>query len=499
MKNILTIFGLTAAMALSSCNDWLDVRPRTEMKEEDMYAVEDGFKSALTGAYIQLASSSLYGKTSSVDIPEFLARNWTIPSSATDKTKYPYNLANYNYTHAEVKPQLEAMWEKYYTCVAHLNNVLFNLKHSGAVFSYHNDKLIEGEALGLRAFIHLELLRFYGPVPSIAQSGDKGIPYVKEMTKDPNKLVSLTYGEVLEHILNDLDAAEEILQDVDPIFLNSMLYLNTPSLAWPVNPEEKPKDEWQFYRQTRLNYYAVLGIKARYYHWIGDKDNAVKYAKMVIEATNKTDEKVKFELVDESYYTSSSRSLVMFPECLFAVENPDLQKVMLPLFKEEDATLQQKAASVKLAYESDVHPDDIRNKGIRYWEEKTYQNSQKVNHFRKYTGSDYFASTTYVPLLRAAEMYLILIEDLPLEEAKAYFHTYRVARNLTSIVEDELVSENAVLSRLEKEYRKEFFGEGQMFFFYKRHNYKEFSWPGKFAVPDGVYVLPFPDSQTAFE
>ena len=32
----------------SGCSDWLDVRPRNEMKEDDMYTNEEGFKSALT-------------------------------------------------------------------------------------------------------------------------------------------------------------------------------------------------------------------------------------------------------------------------------------------------------------------------------------------------------------------------------------------------------------------------------------------------------------------
>ena len=53
---------------------------------------------------------------------------------------------------------------------------------------------------------------------------------------------------------------------------------------------------------------------------------------------------------------------------------------------------------------------DIRNKANRYWEERTYQNSNKVNHFRKYTGSDTYESLNIVPVLRLAEMYLILVE-----------------------------------------------------------------------------------------
>ncbi|MEG1949788.1 MAG: RagB/SusD family nutrient uptake outer membrane protein [Odoribacter sp.] len=494
MKRKLTYIVLLLTLC-SSCSDWLDVRPRNEMKETDMYAVEEGFKNALTGAYIQLASQELYGKLASMYIPECLAQHWTFP---TDKTTEMYNLGKYDYTHSKVEPVIERMWEKYYQCVVHLNNVLGNLKNTGVVFSYDNDKLIEGEALGLRALIHLELLRFFGPVPTVATSGDKAIPYVEAMTKDPDKLVTITYGEVLEKILRDLNAAEELLK-IDPILRGSNAQLNNPmnTFFWLEHPEDKPLDEWQFYRQVRFNYYAVLGAKARYYHWIGDKENAVKYAKMVIEAENR-DGTSKFSLADETYYSSGS-DLVMRCEHLFGIQNPDLQMITLNLFKTEKTSLYQSVKNIKAAYESGVHPDDIRNIEKRYWEERTYQNSKKVHHFRKYTGNDNFKQLNLVPILRLSEMYLILTEDLPLSEVKSYFSTYRISRNLDKSIEDKLSSEDAILQILEKEYRKEFYGEGQMFFFYKRHNYKAFTWPKKLKLPADAYQIPLPKSQSVFD
>ena len=80
----------------TGCNDWLDVRPRNEMKEDDMYANEEGFKSALTGAYIQLAATELYGRDASMYLPEMLAQHWTI---STDKTSLIYNICAFDYTH----------------------------------------------------------------------------------------------------------------------------------------------------------------------------------------------------------------------------------------------------------------------------------------------------------------------------------------------------------------------------------------------------------------
>ena len=48
-----------------------------------------------------------------------------------------------------------------------------------------------GEAYGLRAFLHLEVLRLFGPVPKEASDADIAIPYVTEFTKDPTRTVSL--------------------------------------------------------------------------------------------------------------------------------------------------------------------------------------------------------------------------------------------------------------------------------------------------------------------
>lgn len=52
---------------------------------------------------------------------------------------------------------------------------------------------------------------------------------------------------------------------------------------------------------------------------------------------------------------------------------------------------------------------------------------------------------------------------------------------------------------MEKEYRKEFFGEGQMWFFYKKHDFTRFTWPKNKTIPEGAYLLPIPKSQSVFD
>ena len=96
-KKLIYIIILIACMG---CNDWLDVQPRTEMKEEAIFQTEDGFKEALIGVYIQLASTNLYGKNTSMHFTELLANVW-YPEQNSSKVEY--NITKWKYENAEVE------------------------------------------------------------------------------------------------------------------------------------------------------------------------------------------------------------------------------------------------------------------------------------------------------------------------------------------------------------------------------------------------------------
>ena len=505
MKKINYTTGIVAALLLfNSCSDWLDVNPRSEMKESVMFSTEDGFKKALTGSYILLAQSDLYGKNTSMYVPELLARHYTIPAtSSSDRVATEINrLSNFDYTHAEVEPVISQVWLNYYKVIVQLNDILQHLENSTVRFEHDNDALIRGEVLGLRAFLHLEVLRFFGPVPSEADPAGLAIPYITEKTKEPTKLISIPYSQVIKNIEDDLSAAEQILVQIDPILFYSNNILNGISFTTPA-----PQDTWQHYRQGRFNYFAVLGTKARFYQWTGNKPQALVYAQKVIDAVNEDGSK-KFALqIESDYNASNAANLTMHKETLFSVHNPELQRIVEPLYKNNNPSLTQTVAIMNTGYENTIHPSDIRYKpgtGVsmtRYWEVRTYENSRQVHHFKKYTGNDQINPNNRVPLLRLAEMYLIMIENLSLGDAAPYFSEYRIARGLAiSAEETSLTDDVARRACLEREHRKEFYGEGQMFFFYKRHKYAAYTWPASFTLPSAdVYVLPKPQGQIMFE
>ena len=479
---------LAGVLALCcGCNDWLDVKPRTELQSDIIYANEKGFQNVMNGIYVQMAAKDLYGFNTSAYFTDLLAGLW-YSNLLSSKEK---SIAQYDFTNSEVEGVIDTIWSKYYTAIAHVNTLLEHLKETDVNFSYGNKELLMGEAYGLRAFLHLEVLRLFGPVPKEASDADIAIPYVTEFTKDPTKLISLTYGEVKKHIVEDLDEAEKYLQK-DPFTLGTMSDLNNPN---SVLSEYKPSDDWQYYRQTHFNVYAVDATRARFYQWIGESEQASLYARKVLDVKNPDGETAKFVLATEkNTYTASVPNLVMQCEHIFALSCSNHQTQIEGCFKSpvggKPAILKQSPSYLNSIYEREV--DDSRNKGGRYFEVDG-QNAYCL----KYLGSGIIKPLNMIPLIRLSEMYLILIENSPYAEAKEYFETYRIAKGMSSAI--ALKDDSDKSSRTEKEYRKEFFAEGQMFYYYKRKNITSWTIPSRVTVPANGFVVPKPSGQTVFE
>ena len=58
----------------TSCENWLDVKPKAEIKWDVMFETEQGFKDALIGCYYNLADESVYGGALNCTFIEVLAQ-----------------------------------------------------------------------------------------------------------------------------------------------------------------------------------------------------------------------------------------------------------------------------------------------------------------------------------------------------------------------------------------------------------------------------------------
>ena len=124
------------------------------------------------------------------------------------------------------------------------------------------------------------------------------------------------------------------------------------------------------------------------------------------------------------------------------------------------------------------------------WEEVRESYYSRPFYFLKYTQNEKMPTLAknVIPLLRLAEMYLIAIECSPLPEASEYYKTLCAARDITPVTFDDEAQRTQVLIQ---EYNKEFFGEGQAFYAYKRLAAKDIYWAGTEASVE-TYVVPLP-------
>ena len=97
-----------------------------------------------------------------------------------------------------------------------------------------------------------------------------------------------------------------------------------------------------------------------------------------------------------------------------------------------------------------------------------------------------------IPLLRLSEMYLIAVETASLSEAGTLYQEYMLSKNVSWNA--GFASEENRHSELMREYRREYFAEGQMFYFYKRHQTTSL-WSQTGQVTETDYILPLPNTE----
>ena len=269
-KNIL--LSILLLLSFSSCSDWFEVQPENEIAKEDLFATYDGYRTALNGIYRNLSDASLYGNNLSFGFISLLGQNYDVPAYIL-----PYdvsgNIMNYEYDNANLKSITQAIWEKAFNTVANCNVLIQNAESRGNDFfdEGENEKnVILGEAKGLRAFIHFDMLRLFAPAPV---TGDDAayLPYVSSyLTSHPEHLPT---SVVLDSIINDLQQAQRLLADNDT--LKNVKMMQSVNYRFEGNYNG---GGFFAYRGTRMNYVAATALLARVHQYKGDKATAYKYA-----------------------------------------------------------------------------------------------------------------------------------------------------------------------------------------------------------------------------
>lgn len=459
------------AFCVAGCSNWLDVKPDDRVIENELFKTEDGFLLALNGIYIEMNHENLYGGSMLFDGIEVLGQQYAL--SAIQRGQG--SLANFDYSADYCRGFAEAVWTKAYSLIMNVNKLLDQAEARRDMFTGDSYELITGEALGLRAFLHFDLLRLFGPVYSTGK--DKpAIPYYKGYSLNVGDI--LTAEQALDKIIDDLLEAEVRLA-VDPVIDNG-----------PMNSHDETTgiDTWR-YRSLRMNYYAVKALQARAYLYGGHKAEALAAAKAVVDVQEEW-----FPFTPEGRIVGTTTpDRVFSSELIFCMQNTQRGDIYTELFSiEGDVSKTDYIYSAKGRLNTIY--GTLRNDDWRYsqiWQLETGD----LRTFRKYeTEGNVDEYYTYLlPLIRVTEMYYIIAETTADEqEALDCINLVLVNRGLPRI------DATKVGETIAAEYRKEFFGEGQYFFYAKRVNAASIysaNTGANVRMDENKYQLPLPESE----
>ena len=473
MKKYLLFF-VFLSVHLCACEEFLDQKSQMQVDAEHMFQTEQGFKDALTQCYVGLAGDYLYGKYMSYGPIETMAQHWELQSNNWE------NLYQLDFTLDNARQIFELIYGEMYNVIVHANDVLRFLEKNGAVIeSGQTRDVIEGEARAIRAFVHFDVLRLFGQMP-FEPGKTVRLGYAETVGKQ--EIPFLDFDSYVEKLLKDLDMAEALLAESDPLLVKSLATLDETG---------ENEDFFLDYRRFRFNLYAVKALKARVNLYLGRTEEAYRNALSVIQAKTKGGENVislsGSDDLEKEFYAMPSESIML-------LSKTDISNTM---FSTNSYYI---SSSRKTMLFEGALTGDIRIRTV--WGSESSGLGGAVPLFRKFlqpssgTGAsskDLRLKYQVIPLLRLAEMYLIAMETAPSEsEANRLYKDFMLSRQM--LVSQDLSLEE-LRQEIEKQYRRELFGEGQMFFYYKRHSASSMLWGRNSDLTEDNYIVPLPETE----
>lgn len=475
MKKIYLTLLSALALATSSCEDFLDVRPKGEQVENDQFATAKGFEDAIYGIYGYMTENALYGMDMVWGVAEVLSQDLKCDDT------FGKDLGQYDYkSNSVTRSRFLAMWTKGYQAIGYTNNALKNLE-SKSQKDFPLYDFYKAELLGIRAMVHFDLLRYFAPTDPSKQ----GIPYVKTFNFSVKPFS--TVGECYEFIVADLTEAEGLLKEKE-------------NLVYPRDNEQY--DRFLNWRETHLNLYAIQALLARVHWYMGNNAKAAEYAEAVISSG-------RFPLVDVTEVQAYVAGVLSPKETIFGLYSTKYLST---------------ATTYLYSYESNktYNPfDDINGKNyLMPWTsvysediDATTQDYRKTQ-FRQGSGVAYCLKLvdyqtiennnvptrpdliSGISLIHSAEMYLIAADALlesDYSKAFRYFNEEITSRGLTPLPDTETLTSERIFN----EFHKELFCEGQQWFNMKRLKRDITSNVESRIIPanDDIYVLPIPDEE----
>lgn len=491
-KIVLSILcGLILCPLSQSCSDWLDVEYKTEIAMGRMFETEQSVKDVLFGCYTLMSNPKLYGSQLTCTFMEVLGQQYFLPGS--QQNSY-YNASRYIYTDSHCENIINGIWSDLYTIIANVNALIEGLEIGRENLNPMFYHLTKAEAYSLRAFVYLDLVRLFTWGDLVNRPGkleEYSIPYAK--TYDKDIIPQSKLKDVLKYIHEDLEVAIALFKQYDPVIKGG----ERPEDYVQPDPADN-EYRWDI-RKYKMNIKAAVATRMRLNLWEGNYADAYQDAKKLIEG-------------EYLYFTPNldredkAKDLTYSSEMLFGLEafqrfDNIIKTYFEPKNKENKNVNAFVLTEERIKEIFETSGDGASDNRFLYgWKDE----GDETYKFLKFWEYEDMQFTNAIPLIRASEIYYTAAECALKEgdriSAIGYINTVRNGRNIPA---SKNLSANLpqpeVEKELYKEWRKDFIGDGQMFYYYKRNGFV--SIPNALAditIDDHVYILPMPQKEMDF-
>jgi len=400
---------------LAGCSeDFLETKPATSVSKTDVYDTPETARAVLVAIYREwrqfhsMNQSGLHCLALVADCmgPDF----WVIRSWYSSEISY----SAYTMTSGTVRYP----WEMMYQSINNINDLLANL--GDVVGSQAEIDKVKGEALAMRGFCYFELIRRYQHTYGIAAS-QPGIPIYTEPTTaetvgNPRSPVSDVYSQ----ILSDLNQAKGLISS--------------------------DRDHKGYF-----NIDVVNAILARVYLTMEDWDNAISHAQ-----TARQDYPLMSAEDWQGGFNDVNNDEWIWGQNNNAEEHPDWGSATNTLDPDDSEYSITTATSLMNSYSA----TDVRGQLIITGTDGNHWNYKHAMAVPRYSG-DY-------PLIRSAEMYLIeaeaMVKSSSYTDSDAQDALYMVQLRADPAAVKSTNTGQDLIDEILLEKRKEFWGEGIMFF-----------------------------------
>ena len=502
MKKIFSITPILCLMLIfSACDKFLDVQPEDRTNQEQITRSEYAINSVLNGIYMRMAGNSVYGHNLTISLVECLAQRYS--NSNNRLPYYWFTIGNFWDTDRIAERAIESMWENLYVLALGVNDFMTILDRTTLNIPQHRMDILRGEAYGLRAFFHFDILRLWGLPPALHEFDEEFMPY--NDNAEAIVLPLLSADSIVKRILEDLYEAERLLSN-DPIITQGRITTLTLD----------PIRDFYTNRHYRMNYYAVKAMQARVYMWISDYHSAREAALAVLNAPLVQAETL-FQWANPQHVSQNPNpDRVFSSEIIFGIHNRNMTQNYNALFNpslhpDSELTPLQTGQTNRLAQiysRTGVLGEPADGNDYRYihlWRPAGGDKGDQMSLFKYAPPTQRnnpvfpIRVENFQPLIRMSEIYYILAECEAIigsvAEGFRLLDLVRVNRGLLPF--DGAISAASLLRELRREYEKEFFAEGQLYYFYKRRSI--FTIPSGTSASDRNIVLYLPIPQKELE